>query len=186
MARVAFMTAAMLKEAWEHPASEGFVKRIDAVVQTMENADGFIASDFDESSQWGEFAQPAMLDRPEFQGKYAYTLSLWADLESVFAFAYHAAHGEALHHRHDWFMKADWPVYVAWWVEDEHMPTFAEAVERFELLRTQGPTPAAFTFHHAFDAQGNPLAIDRQKAREKTAHLPAIDWREIAADGDET
>lgn len=183
MARVAFMTAAILKEGWEHPATQGFVARIDAAVETLEHSDGFIASDFDESPVWGELLVPEILDRPEFRNKYAYTLSLWQDLESVFAYAYHAAHGEALRRRSEWFVKPDWPLHIAWWVADDHIPTWQEAVERFDQLRLQGPTPAAFDFQHAYDAEGQPLKIDREKVRQKAAKLPAIDWREKGETG---
>ena len=48
------------------------------------------------------------------------TLSLWQDLESVAAFAYHGPHGEALAKRREWFEKYNLPVYVAWWVRADH------------------------------------------------------------------
>jgi hypothetical protein len=35
---------------------------------------------------------------------------------------------------------------VLWWVDDGHRPTLAEAVERLEHLRANGPTSHAFPF----------------------------------------
>lgn len=74
-----------------------------------------------------------MVDRPKprffVEDKHIFaptTLSLWADLESVFAFAYNGVHAglnaEALKHRKEWFLTPEWPTYVAWWVEDNHEP----------------------------------------------------------------
>jgi hypothetical protein len=172
------MTAAILSRDWDDPASQGFRDRIAAAVQTMEQADGFIASEFDESPVWGDLVLPKAVDRPEFANRYAYTLSLWEDLDAVFAYAYHAAHGEALRHRAEWFCKGDWPVYVAWWVDDDHIPTLREAAERNDHYHQFGSTPTAFDFKHAFDAHGNPIKIDRQRVREKASKLPEVDWRE--------
>lgn len=177
MSRLAFMTAAFLKDEWGEPSNQGFRDRIEASVQTLSETEGFIASDFDQSSVWGEIIAPRIVDRPEFENKGAYTLSLWDDLESVFAYAYNGAHGEALRHRHEWFLKGEWPVHVAWWVDDDHIPTFAEAAQRYDLLHEQGPTPAAFNFQHPFDAHGDPFNIDRGRVREKASKIPLIDWQ---------
>lgn len=181
MARIAFMTATILKKEWDDPAVKGFVDRIEASVQTLRKADGYIASDFDEVPEWdwGELIMPDVLDRSEFANRYAYTLSLWQDLESVFAYAYNAAHGEALRHRREWFVKGEWPVHVAWWVADGHFPTWEEVIQRYERLCQEGPSPAAFNFKHAFNANGNPIKIDRERVRQKIAKLPELDWRDV-------
>ena len=44
------------------------------------------------------------------------------------------------------FERAERPMVVLWWVDDGHRPTLAEAVERLEHLRANGPTPHAFPF----------------------------------------
>lgn len=178
MARLALMTVAILSKEWDEPANQGFRDRIETAVKTLEGADGFIASDFDETPVWGEFVSPKATDRPEFAARYAYTLSLWDDLESVFAYSYHAAHGEALRHRNEWFDKGDWPVYVAWWVDDDHIPTHQEAAERNDHYQQFGATPTAFDFKQAFDAHGDPIKIDRERVRKKADNLPEIDWHD--------
>ena len=82
-------------------------------------------------------------------------------MDSVFAFAYRGVHAEALRRRKEWFHKPQRPTYAAWWTPDEHLPTWAEAVERQERLHAQGPTPFAFDFRNPFDPEGNPLALRR-------------------------
>ena len=44
---------------------------------------------------------------------------------------------------------------VLWWVEPGHIPSVAEAIERLERLRRDGPTPAAFTFRTPFDPEAD-------------------------------
>lgn len=178
MAIVAFMTIGVLSKDWDNPANQEFVDRIDTTVLAAENTPGFIASDFSPELPWGETIIPSSVDRPEFESRHAVTLSVWQDLESVYAYAYFALHGDALRHRHDWFVKGEWPAYVAWWVPDGTIPTWQEAVQRYDHLHQQGPTPSAFNFKHAFDADGNPIKIDRNRVKEKAAQLPEIDWRE--------
>ena len=91
-------------------------------------------------------------------------MSVWEDLESVFAFAYGGLHGEALRGRREWFVPTEWPIYCAWWVVDGHIPHYAEAVERAAHYHAHGPTPTAFDFRTAFDSDGNPMQLDRVRA----------------------
>jgi hypothetical protein len=39
---------------------------------------------------------------------------------------------------------------VLWWVRQGHRPSPAEAIEKLELLRKNGPTTEAFAFRHSF------------------------------------
>ena len=79
---------------------------------------------------WGDLDAPECFAHVGDPAKLPSALSLWEDLESVAAYAYHGAHGEAMNLRRDWFIEHDFPTYVAWWVEDGRTPTFAEASER--------------------------------------------------------
>ena len=51
---------------------------------------------------------PAFFVAEQYPGAPA-TLSLWDDLESVYAFPYNGRHAEALSKREDWFRKPEWP-----------------------------------------------------------------------------
>lgn len=89
------------------------------------------------------------------------TLSVWRDLESVYSFSYRGRHVEALRSRHDWFVKGDWPSYVAWWIDDASEPSFDHGVSRLEHLHDKGPTRCAFNFATAFDCIGNQYQIGK-------------------------
>jgi hypothetical protein len=69
---------------------------------------------------WGNVELPACFPTPPEETQIAMSLSLWKDLESVAAFTYHGAHGEALTKRREWFEKYKLPIYVAWWVPADH------------------------------------------------------------------
>ena len=105
----------------------------------------------------------------------AATLSLWDDLESVYAFAYYGRHAEALKKREDWFVKPEWPSFVAWWVENGQIPTWEDACSRLELLNEEGSTPHAFDFKTPLDSAGTPWRMDRSKIQEKSDRAKMFD-----------
>lgn len=168
-ARIAFLTLGVLKEPVGHATVQGFVDRIGDVYAAAEGSAGF----FDRSIRdvqtwehsWGPVVVPRCIPDGITPAQIAMTLSLWRDLESVAAFAYHGVHREALSRREDWFDKARWPVYAAWWVEGDHRPNWQEAADRIDHLHDHGATPTAFSFRQPFDAAGTPV---RMNARAKS------------------
>lgn len=92
-------------------------------------------------------------------------MSLWTDLDSVFAFVYTGLHRSTLSKRHEWFLKPEWPSYAAWWVSDDTIPTWSDACERLEHLHDHGPSPVAFTFRRPFAADGTPTRLSGMAER---------------------
>ena len=166
------MTFGILLGPRNSPVIQGFTDRIPGVFGAADSADGFIArSVINEKTgkhTWGELPVPRFIE-PGEEANIARTLTLWEDIESVFAFGYAGPHAEALSHRDDWVRLGDFPTYVAWWVEDEHQPDWFEAHARHEHLHDNGPTPHAFTFKTAFGPDGDPIEVSRAKAKGKVA-----------------
>ena len=77
-------------------------------------------------------------------------MSVWASLEELRAFAYDSRHVDVLRRRREWFERHVEAHLVLWWVPLGHRPTTAEAIERLEHLRANGPTADAFTFRAPF------------------------------------
>jgi len=77
-------------------------------------------------------------------------MSVWESLETLTQYVYRSAHVELMRRRREWFERMEQPFLVLWWVQQGHVPTVAEAVERLRRLREDGPTPQAFTFKSAF------------------------------------
>jgi Domain of unknown function (DUF3291) len=88
-------------------------------------------------------------------------MSVWESIEALRAFTYTTAHTAVLRRRREWFEKLGDAHLVLWWIPAGHIPTTAEAIERLERLRRDGPTPAAFTFRVPFEPEaadpGDPL-----------------------------
>jgi hypothetical protein len=160
MARLAFLTVGSLLEAYEHPQVQGFMDRVVNTYASAEGTAGFI---------WRETeAPPIPALRPHYSREHPFpteTLSLWTDLESPYAFAYNGRHAEALRHRKEWFVKPEWPTYVAWWVDDDHQPTREEGYERLESLHLHGPSPFAFNFKTPFGADGQAAQLNRERVK---------------------
>ena len=170
MSRIAFYTFVILREPIGHAQVQGFVDRFEPVFSQVESVAGFVDRD---RGTWGPYALPRFYDEKQHAGSAA-TLSLWADLESVCAFAYRGSHGEAFKKRRDWLIKPECPTYVAWWVEDDHIPTRAEACQRHEYLHDHGPSPYAFNFKQPFDAKGQPTELDRKLIDQRIASNEAL------------
>lgn len=172
MAKVAFFTFGILREVRDHPQMQPFWDRSPFNFEAAEQSDGFLdrSRRHPETGQydWGLSGDFQFLREDEYgRDRSVWTLSVWADLESVFAFAYAEVHAEALSHRKEWFLKPEWPTYVAWWVADAHTPTWREAVERHKHLYEHGSSSTAFDFKHSFGPEGKPMELDRALVKVK-------------------
>jgi hypothetical protein len=167
MSRLAFMTFGILREPGGHPDVQPFFDTGVDVFVNVDVANGFIdryrypANPGDDP--FGTYVAGRFVT-PEFADRVAPTLSLWKDLEAVFAFAYAGVHADALRRRKEWFAKPAWPVYAAWWVADDHRPDWREASTRLEHLHDHGATSYAFDFRSPFGADGHPASLDRTRA----------------------
>jgi hypothetical protein len=167
--RIAFCTFGVLRAPVGDSLVQGFVDRIADVYNAAEGSAGF----FDRSVRnvetwehsWGQVIAPKCAPGGLAFTQFAMTLSLWRDLESVAAFAYHGTHREALSKRDDWFERGPWPPYVAWWTE--HQPSWGEAADRIDLLHTRGPTAEAFSFRQPFDSTGTPARMKARRDRSE-------------------
>lgn len=166
--RVALFTFGIFIQPSDHPSNAGFHERNDPVLLAAEGANGFIARsgypDEPGPDCWGQQVYPRFYQERGDAWSPA-TLSLWRDLESPMAFSYFGLHAEALAHGRAWFQKPEWPPYVAWWVDGDHVPDWTEAVERHEHLHDHGSTDFAFNFKQPFDASGRKTKIDLQKVK---------------------
>ena len=96
MAKVAFLNIGVLRQPFGHAQVRGFEERIEAVFSVAEGSAGFLDLRSSSSAE-----VPPMFQSAEFAGRVALTLSVWRDLESVFAYSYSGLHAEALTLRHD-------------------------------------------------------------------------------------
>ena len=160
MSRIAFRTFGVTVAPLGDPRLAEFGSRGDDIVAALAETPGYIGSIFDnddwDSGPWGPYSYTRYHHQEPGAPDYdASTLSVWRDLESVFRFAYTSHHLGAVRRRALWFEPRRWPGYVAWWIGDEELPTWADSVVRLEHLHDHGPTPFAFDFHQPFLADGS-------------------------------
>ena len=170
MPRLAFYTFAHLLKPEGHPEVAGFFARNPANFAAAEASEGFIARSGYEIEPdreiWGAVVYPRY-NVATGDDEIAATLSLWEDLESVFAFAYNGVHAKALKRRHKWFQKVAWPTYAAWWVADDHVPDWQEAATRHEHLHDHGASDLVFDFSMPFGPDGAPVTLNRALVKTK-------------------
>jgi heme-degrading monooxygenase HmoA len=87
-------------------------------------------------------------------------MSVWESAEALADFTYRSGHRDVMRRRREWFSPMDEPHLVLWWVPAGHVPDVEEAKARLELLQSDGPAPAAFTFRtfYPFGA-ANPISV---------------------------
>jgi len=170
MSRLAFYTFGILNEAWPHPATNDFLDAAPDVFHAAETTPGFIAralrpdrakSYFGQNfGPFGDFAVPRFytFGTELADLRLAVTLSLWTGIAPVRGFSYGGPHKDALVKRTDWFAKPDHHSFAMWWVGDDETPTWRDASDRLEYLHDHGPSPRAFKFSSAFDANGKRIA----------------------------
>lgn len=155
--QLAQLNIAAMKAPLDDPLMAEFVANLDRINTLAEAAPGFVWRLQDEG---GDATQV----RP-FGDNILVNMSVWADVASLRDFAFRSAHVEVMRKRRDWFERMAEAYAVLWWVPAGHIPTLEEAAQRLHLLRTQGPSPRAFTFKEAHAAP----------APDKTAEVARFD-----------
>ncbi|MFI6518928.1 DUF3291 domain-containing protein [Spirillospora sp. NPDC050679] len=136
---------AALRHPLDDPRSAGFVERLDHVNALADSAPGFVWRLVEDGEADATRLRPLGAD-------VIVTCSVWETREALWDFVYRSGHLEAMRLRREWFHRPAAAHLVLWWIPAGRLPTVAEAVERLELLRAQGPSPRAFTFNAGYGA----------------------------------
>ncbi|MFE6337401.1 DUF3291 domain-containing protein [Streptomyces sp. NPDC057798] len=152
--QLAEVNIARLKFPLDSPQLKDFVDALDPVNADADAADGFVWRLQDES---GDATEIAVLGDEWL----IINMSVWRDADALTAYMYRGRHREMLARRREWFEKVEEAMVALWWVPAGHRPTVAEAESRLLHLRTNGPTPYAFTFRTMFPARSaEPVALE--------------------------
>jgi hypothetical protein len=123
----------------------GFVQALEPLNALADGAPGFV---WRLQTEDGD----ATAIRPYDDDMMIVNLTVWESVETLADFAYRSDHRDVMVQRRKWFERMAEAFMVLWWVPAGHRPSVAESKERLELLRRDGPTPAAFTFRKPFPA----------------------------------
>lgn len=141
---LAQLNIARMREPLESPGMADFVANLERINALAEESPGFVwrlKTDDGDATALRPLGDDMLVN-----------LSVWNDVESLNHYVYKTAHVEILRRRKEWFERMDMPSYVLWWVPKGHRPDVVEASARLEALRTNGPTPQAFSFREGFAA----------------------------------
>jgi hypothetical protein len=129
----------------DSPQLKPFMDGLDHLNALGEQAPGFV---------WRYIAEGtnnATAARPYDDDEVIVNFGVWESREQLWDFVYRSEHLDFLRRRRDWFQHLTEPFLVLWWVPAGSIPSIAEAKERLEQLRRDGPTPDAFTFRQPFE-----------------------------------
>ena len=72
------------------------------------------------------------------------TVSVWDNADSLRDYTFNSLHGIYLIRSSEWFKKVEGPQLVIWNIANNHQPTFKEAFNRLEYLKSNGETDYAY------------------------------------------
>ncbi|GGR25012.1 DUF3291 domain-containing protein [Deinococcus ruber] len=137
--QLAQVNIAELKVPISHPDVQDFVDGLAPINAQAEASSGFVWRLQDEA---GDATQIAYDPNPLL----IVNLSVWESADALKAFTYSPEHLAYVRRRREWFSRLAAPHFCMWWIPADHRPTPAEARQRLHLLKTHGPSAAAFTF----------------------------------------
>ncbi len=141
--KLAQLNIALAKYALDAPEIKDFVDNLDKVNAIAESSEGFVWRLKDES---GDATNIKAFDDPNM----IVNMSVWDSVDSLKNFMFRTHHRDFMRRKGEWFHRLAEDTYVLWWVEDAHIPSLDEAIERLEHLREMGDSPYAFTLQNQF------------------------------------
>ncbi|CDT56081.1 conserved hypothetical protein [Vibrio coralliirubri] len=141
--KLAQLNIALAKYPLDAPEIKEFVDNLELVNGIAESSEGFVWRLKDES---GDATNIQAFDDPNM----IVNMSVWDSVDSLKNFMFRTHHRDFMRRKGDWFHRLPEDTYVLWWIEEDHIPTLEEAIERLEHLRETGDTPYAFTFKTNF------------------------------------
>ena len=143
---VALLNVARMVAPLDSPQLAEFVAGLDPVNAAADAAPGFVWRHQDDN---GNSTGVRVLD----DDMLLVNLAVWESIDALADFAYGGAHRDIMRKRRQWFERMSEPYLVLWWVPAGHRPSVDEAVERLLHLRSNGPSPEAFTFKERYESQ---------------------------------
>jgi hypothetical protein len=131
----------------DDPKLAGFVARLDDINALADSSPGFV---WRLQSDSGNATDIEVSDDPQL----IVNMSVWQDLDALFAYVYRSDHLQVMAQRRQWFEKPAGAFMALWWLPAGTLPSLDDGLARIALLERSGPTPQAFTFKQPFDADG--------------------------------
>ena len=115
----------------------GFIDNLDALNALAERSKGYVCRMKSDSGNATD------LDVPGDEQMIA-NMSVWVDVTSLGDYVFNTIHAKFYEKRPAWFENMTRHHFVMWWVEDGHIPTLDEAMQKLAPLQEHGSTDDAF------------------------------------------
>ncbi|WP_299834052.1 DUF3291 domain-containing protein [uncultured Tenacibaculum sp.] len=138
-----------LKDELDSPIIKEFKDFLAPVNLLAEESEGFIWRLKDES---GESATD--LETPYEDKLIFINMSVWENYETLRNYSYKTVHSYFLKSRKKWSNEIEGHKAVLWYIDQDHIPTVAEAKEKLDLLNKNGSTPDAFSMVDIYTVSG--------------------------------
>lgn len=144
--QLAQLNIAKAKYPLDAPEIKDFVDNLEKVNAIAEASEGFVWRLKDDS---GNATDISVFDDTNI----IVNMSVWHSVDDLKDFMFRTLHRDFMRRKGEWFDRLDEDSYVLWWVEDGHIPSLEEALERLRHIRSVGDSPYAFSFKANYSAQ---------------------------------
>jgi len=127
----------------DSPVMADFAANLDRINALAEASNGFVWRLKDETNN----ATSVKFSDDQF---IIVNLSVWKDIDSLFAYVYQSAHVEIFKRRKEWFEKMPEMHMALWYLPVNQVPTVTDSSVRLRHLQLYGETPFAFSFKKKF------------------------------------
>jgi len=134
---LAQVNIALAMDDMDSPLLKDFVGALDGVNRLADRAPGFV---WRLQTEDGDATGIDVGDDPRL----LVNLSVWETPAALSHFVWQTVHKRVFAKRAKWFVAPKQVNVAMWWVPAGHLPTVAEAMERLQTLRRDGPSETAF------------------------------------------
>ncbi len=135
--KLAELNVAYTAHDLDDPRMADFMNNLDQINGLAERSPGFVwrlQSDSGNATDIDVPGDEAMLPN----------MSVWDDIESLGNYVFNTVHARFYERRAEWFQVMKSQHFVMWWIEDGHIPTLVEAMDRLAHKDGHGSTDHAF------------------------------------------
>jgi hypothetical protein len=121
----------------DDPRMAGFMDNLDKLNALAERSKGYIWRMKSDSGNATDLAVPG-------DEELISNMSVWEDVESLGDYVFNTIHAKFYEKRPAWFENMTRHHFVMSWIEDDHIPTLEEAMQRLAHLQEHGSSDHAF------------------------------------------
>ena len=160
--QIAQVNIALPREPLDTPALAEFVAELEPVNALADSAPGFVWRLQDET---GDATSIQAFD----DERLIINMSVWESIEDLWRFVYDSHHLEVMRRRREWMRKLAESHMALWWIPAGHLPTPDEGRDRLDHLRSNEPSPHAFSFKQRHPPPGSADPVPSFDDREPCA-----------------